>query len=96
MKRILAIAVLSASCALVASCGITTGSITPSPEYKVLSPNEIQIVGHPYKTAKDCDRRAPVGKFDAKCDIPVLGFRGGNTDVIVPQIGAPGGMSFGM
>lgn len=93
MKRIV---IALAATSLLASCGITTGSIKPGPEYAKLSAGEIQIPGHPFKTAKDCTRKAPIGKFDRKCDIPILGFRGGNTDVIVPQIGAPGGMSFGL
>ncbi len=36
----------------------------------------VQIPGHTFKTAKNCERTAAVGKFDRKCDIPIFGWRG--------------------
>ena len=36
----------------------------------------IKIADHKFRTAEDCMRKAPVGRFDRKCDIPLLGWRG--------------------
>lgn len=44
-------------------------------DYATVQPDQYQIAGHPYKSAKDCHRKAPVGKFDQKCDVPYVGIR---------------------
>jgi hypothetical protein len=86
MKRYSLIAV---SAAIVALAGCTKTS------YETVRSGEYQIAGHPYKTAIDCERTAPVGKFDGKCDIPVVGWRGAEgMQTIVPQ-GGGGGASPG-
>ncbi|OCP19691.1 hypothetical protein BC361_30290 [Ensifer sp. LC54] len=36
----------------------------------------IQIAGHPFRSAENCVRKAPIGRFDRKCDIPLTGWRG--------------------
>lgn len=36
----------------------------------------VQITGHKFKTAENCERQAPVGKFDQRCDVPAAGWRG--------------------
>ncbi len=55
----------------------------------------VQIPGHKFKTAKNCERTAPVGKFDRKCDIPIVGWRGAES-LWLPSVaqGAPGGFGF--
>lgn len=69
--------------ALLASCTTTSNSGT------------YQIANHPYRTAVNCERKAAIGQFDLRCDVPLLGYRGFNGgDVIVPQVGAPGGFGF--
>ncbi|MBP1887031.1 hypothetical protein J2Z50_005334 [Ensifer mexicanus] len=69
------------------SCTAVTGSIESTP-------GTHQIAGHPYRTMNDCVRKAPVGRFDLKCDVPLLGYRNFSDPTIVPQIGAPEGFSF--
>ena len=56
----------------------------------------IQIPGHKFRTAENCVRRAPIGKFDRKCDIPLLGWRGAEGMWWSPSVvqGAPGGFGF--
>lgn len=73
--------------ALLASCSTTD-------KYAVLSEGETQIAGHPYKTAKDCKRKAPIGRFDPDCDIPVIGFRGFTDPTIGVQSGGTGSFGF--
>lgn len=68
----------------------TMASCTTAAGHGVPAKNEIQIDGHPYKSVKGCERKAPIGKFDSKCDIPVVGFSGFSPDTIVPQIGGGG------
>lgn len=55
----------------------------------------VQTPGHKFKTAKNCERRAPVGKFDRKCDIPTVGWRGAD-GLWLPSVAqsAPGGFGF--
>ncbi|MQW85642.1 hypothetical protein [Sinorhizobium saheli] len=55
----------------------------------------IQIPGHKFRTAENCVRRAPIGKFDRKCDIPIVGWRGAE-GLWLPSVsqGAPGGFGF--
>ncbi|RVL05836.1 hypothetical protein CN151_08960 [Sinorhizobium meliloti] len=55
----------------------------------------IQIPGHKFKTAKNCERKAPIGRFDRKCDIPIVGWRGAE-GLWLPNVaqGAPGGFGF--
>jgi hypothetical protein len=63
--------------------------------YSQLKGNEYQLAGHPWKSATDCKRVAPIGKFDARCDIPLLGYRGDGD--ITPHFGVgsgAGGFSF--
>lgn len=48
--------------ALLASCASTP------------NPTGTHIAGHPYRTKSDCVRTQPIGKFDPKCDEPLLGF----------------------
>ncbi|WP_331374236.1 hypothetical protein [Sinorhizobium chiapasense] len=80
---------LIAACVLygaaLVSCTAMTGSIKPTP-------GTHQIAGHPYRTMNDCVRKAPVGQFDLKCDVPLLGYRNFSDPTIVPQIGAPEGI----
>ncbi|MBD9544309.1 hypothetical protein IB276_33220 [Ensifer sp. ENS04] len=79
MKKLLLVPVLLA----LASCATTETT------------SSISVEGHPYKTTAGCKRDKPLGKFDPKCDHPIVGFRGFNGgDVIVPQVGAPGGFGF--
>jgi hypothetical protein len=52
-----------------------------------LKEGEYQIPGHPYKSAKNCPRTAPIGKFDARCDIPLLGYRNFADPTIIVQSG---------
>lgn len=61
---------------IAAIAAVSLASCANPEKYAKLDGNEYQIAGHPYKSAKDCKRKAPVGKFDGKCDIPVLGYRG--------------------
>ncbi|NOV20856.1 hypothetical protein E5S70_33320 [Ensifer adhaerens] len=35
-----------------------------------------QVPGHPFRSTENCVRKAPIGKFDRKCDIPLTGWRG--------------------
>ncbi|WP_018239675.1 hypothetical protein [Ensifer sp. BR816] len=72
--------------ALVA-CTTVTGSIGPTP-------GTHQIAGHPYRSMNDCVRRTPIGQFDLKCDVPLIGYRNFSDPTIVPQVGAPGGFHF--
>ncbi|PDT82457.1 hypothetical protein CO676_17600 [Sinorhizobium sp. BJ1] len=63
--------------------------------FGLFSPAEgstVQIPGHKFKTAKNCERKAPIGKFDRKCDIPIVGWRGAE-GLWLPSVaqGAPGG-----
>ena len=88
IKTFLLAAVLVASASL-ASCA------TAGQDYSTLNSGEIQLAGHPYKTAKDCERTAPIGKFDRKCDIPVVGFRGFTDPTIGVQSGGIGGLGVG-
>ncbi|RVJ40568.1 hypothetical protein CN171_34625 [Sinorhizobium meliloti] len=55
----------------------------------------VQISGHKFKTAKNCERKAPIGKFDRKCDIPSVGWRGAE-GLWLPSLaqGAPGASGF--
>lgn len=55
----------------------------------------IQIPGHKFRTAENCIRQAPIGKFDRKCDIPIVGWRGAE-GLWLPNVsqGAPGGFGF--
>ncbi|MDK1492669.1 hypothetical protein QN219_21835 [Sinorhizobium sp. 7-81] len=55
----------------------------------------IQIPGHKFRTEENCIRQAPIGKFDRKCDIPVVGWRSAE-GMWFPNVaqGAPGGFSF--
>lgn len=57
--------------------------------------NTVQIPGHKFRTAESCERKAPVGKFDRKCDIPIVGWRGAE-GLWLPSVaqGAPGGFGF--
>lgn len=57
--------------------------------YSQLKENEYQIPGHPWKSAKDCKRTKPVGKFDARCDHPLVGYRGDGD--ITPHFGVGSG-----
>ncbi|MQX09052.1 hypothetical protein CO661_21705 [Sinorhizobium fredii] len=75
------------SSASLVSCTTITGSIEPRP-------GTHQIASHPYRTMNDCVRKAPIGQFDLKCDVPLLGYRNFTDPTIVPQIGAPGGLHF--
>jgi len=59
--------------------------------YSVVQKGEHQIQGHPYKTANNCERRAPIGTFDRRCDIPLAGFRNFSD----PNISVNGGGSVG-
>jgi hypothetical protein len=59
--------------------------------YSTIQKGEHQIPGHPYKTADNCERRAPIGKFDAKCDIPLVGFRNFAEPSISTGAGSVGG-----
>ena len=59
--------------------------------YSVVQQGEHQIPGHPYKSANNCVRQAPVGKFDAKCDIPLYGYRNFKDPTIKPSVGSVGG-----
>ncbi len=59
--------------------------------YSVVQKGEHQIQGHPYKTADNCERRAPIGTFDRRCDIPLAGFRNFSD----PNISVNGGGSVG-
>jgi len=63
--------------------------------FSLAEDNALQIPGHKFKTAKNCERKAPVGKFDRKCDIPVVGWRGAE-GLWLPSVsqGAPGGFGF--
>ena len=67
-------------------------SCTATP-YETVRSGEHQIEGHPYKTAKGCERAAPVGKFDRKCDIPVAGYRNFSDPTIGVSTGGIGGFS---
>lgn len=35
-----------------------------------------QIKGHKFRTMSNCERQAPIGEFDRRCDIPAAGWRG--------------------
>ncbi len=84
MQKIIAVSLV----ALLATACTRTGG-----DYAQLSSGEYQIAGHPYKTAKDCERTAPVGKFDRRCDIPVVGFRNFSDPTIGVQSGGGGSFS---
>jgi hypothetical protein len=76
---------------LVSSCS----SLLPSYDYAKVRSNEYKMTDHPWKSAKDCVRKEPKGKFDARCDIPVVGYRGDGD--ITPHFGvgsSAGGFSF--
>jgi hypothetical protein len=79
---------------LAVSCSSVSEHATSS-AYTTLKRNEYQIAGHPYKSANDCERTAPVGKFDRRCDIPVVGFRNFSDPTIGVQAGGPGGFGLG-
>lgn len=64
---------------------------TQAAEYSVLGKNEYRIAGHPYKTAIGCKRKKPVGKFDGRCDIPLIGYRGFYDPSTIIQSGGAGG-----
>jgi hypothetical protein len=57
--------------------------------YSHLKGNEHQLAGHPWKSADDCTRTKPIGKFDARCDVPVVGYRGDGD--ITPHFGVGSG-----
>jgi hypothetical protein len=38
-------------------------------------PQVVSIPGHPYQTYLNCKRTKPLGQFDPKCDLPVLGYK---------------------
>ncbi|THK37020.1 hypothetical protein EHS39_16360 [Ensifer sp. MPMI2T] len=84
-STLITVSVLSS--AALGSCTTTTGSIEPTP-------GTHQTAGHPYRTVNDCVRKAPIGQFDLKCDVPLLGYRNFSDPTIVPQAGAPGGFQF--
>lgn len=51
----------------------------------------VHVAGHPFATDLDCQRTKPVGTFDAECDHPKLGYRGGHDPTIgIPSIGRGG------
>ncbi|TCU10484.1 hypothetical protein [Rhizobium sullae] len=56
-------------------------------DYHNLKEGEYQIPGHPYKSAENCPRTAPVGEFDRRCDIPLLGYRNFTDPTIIVQSG---------
>lgn len=68
------------ACLALASC-TTTSSVATT------------IDGHPYRTKANCQRVEPLGKFDPKCDEPLVGFKGFSPDIIVPQVGGGSGFS---
>jgi hypothetical protein len=90
MKKFYTTALMIGLCAATASC--TTAQ---AESYKIVQRGEHQLPGHPYKTANDCERRAPIGKFDAKCDIPVVGFRNFSDPTIGVGAGSVGGFGLG-
>lgn len=63
--------------------------------YTEVQKGEYQITGHPYKTAVDCEREAPIGTFDGKCDIPVVGYRNFADPTIGIHAGGIGGSGLG-
>ncbi|MGO7308813.1 hypothetical protein ACCS91_33700 [Rhizobium ruizarguesonis] len=69
-------------------------SCTTTP-YSVVQRGEHQIPGHPYKTADNCERQAPIGKFDRRCDIPLLGYRNFADPTIAIGTGSAGGFGLG-
>lgn len=51
----------------------------------------LRIAGHPFATDLDCQRSKPLGTFDAECDHPKLGYRGGHDPTIaISSIGRGG------
>lgn len=78
MKKLLLVPVLIA----LASCATTETT------------SSIRVEGHPYNTTTGCKRDKPFGKFDPKCDQPLLGYNNFSDPTIVPQVGAPGGFGF--
>ncbi|TDW20484.1 hypothetical protein EV128_125114 [Rhizobium azibense] len=80
---------------LLAALAVAVSSCANAADYKVVRSGEYQIAGHPYKSATDCVRTAPVGKFDRRCDIPVVGFRGFSDPTVGVQSGGIGGFGVG-
>ncbi|MBX4911450.1 hypothetical protein HJA82_29490 [Rhizobium bangladeshense] len=80
---------------LLAGVALTVASCANASAYKSLKRDEYQLAGHPYKSVKDCKRTAPVGKFDRRCDVPVVGFRNFSDPTIGVQAGTPGGFGIG-
>ena len=76
MTRIIAAAAIAA---LLASCSTT-------------SEHGYQIPGHKYRTVKGCERKAPIGEFDRRCDVPVVGWHGAEA-WHMPAISAGGNAS---
>ncbi|APO75327.1 hypothetical protein AM571_CH02519 [Rhizobium etli 8C-3] len=76
---------------LAAALGAVLASWASADDYHDLKKDEYQIPGHPYKSAQNCQRIAPVGKFDRRCDIPLLGFRNFADPTITVQSGGIGG-----
>lgn len=77
---------------LLSACKTTT----TDPRYTTTTKGEYQIANHPWKSAKDCKRRAPVGKFDSQCDIPIVGFRNFSDPTITIQHGGGNGGAMGL
>jgi hypothetical protein len=71
----------------VVALGVVFASGATAADYHNLKNGEYQIPGHPYKSAENCPRTAPVGKFDRRCDIPLLGFRNFTDPTIIVQSG---------
>ncbi|QIG75704.1 hypothetical protein EVC20_133 [Rhizobium phage RHph_Y2_17_1] len=86
--------ILTGVALLAASCS-SVSEHAASPAYTTLKRNEYQIAGHPYKSVNACERTAPVGKFDRRCDVPVVGFRNFSDPTIGVQAGTPGGFGIG-
>jgi hypothetical protein len=74
-----------------AALGAVVASWASADDYHDRKKGEYQIPGHPYKSAENCQRIAPVGKFDRRCDIPLLGFRNFTDPTIIVQSGGIGG-----
>ena len=35
-----------------------------------------QVARHKFETLENCVRKAPIGEFDRKCDVPTVGWNG--------------------
>lgn len=96
MNRIALATVLAVS-ALSASCATTSGGVDNTKTAAIKSSTSTrtyQIAGHPYRSDIDCERKAPIGKFDARCDHPLLGYKNFSEPVVPLVGGGVGGLSF--